>query len=117
MILERNQYKKLYWCNTFDYMHAGFLVATNIRQARKIYGKHHYCYIKDVDAKMVLRLPICLQQTIESFPSDTLLQACGCQLVNVNCPGTRLVHVVRLMLKPGGRIWSCPNTNLVVQEK
>ncbi|SRR5258708_40038920 len=110
-------YKKLYWCNTFDYMRQGFIIADNIRQARKDYGSRFFCYAKDVVAKRICRLPTMLQGTEELFPTDMLLQTCGCQLVNMSYPNnTRLTAVVKLMLKPGGRIWCCPKTNLIVQE-
>lgn len=107
-------YKKLYWGSAFNANRGACVIATSAREARKLFATLRGYYAVDVEAKRLCRLPLQHQTTSEIYPSDSLLEDCGLEIVKYLCPGTKEFCVVRRMLKGEGRILRLHN--LFLQE-
>jgi hypothetical protein len=103
------EYKKLYWCYTLELYKRYFIIANSARKARKQFASENRYYQKDVSVERICRLPDKHQTTIQIHPSDSLLTECKVEFIYKLHKGDKLSTVIRLMLKPGGRVFNFQN--------
>lgn len=89
-----NQYKKLYWCETYGIVHRRFVIAFSKIEAKRFFSKRYGCFISSVEADKICRLPILYQKDIVGFQSGTIdsgilnhfpikfLKDCNIEIVN-----------------------------------
>lgn len=98
------KYKKLYWCVTHCASYRGITIANSAKDARRYFAKLHNTYIKSVDVDRICRLPDQYQDTIETYPTEDIIKACGGEIVDKH---SKKFFIAKRMFKaPLGKIFS-----------
>lgn len=103
------EYKKLYWGYTSTGYKRYFLIANSARKARRQFASENMYYQKDILVERICRLPDNHQNTNEIHPSDNLLIECKVEFISGLHKRDKISSAIRLMLKPGGRIFNFQN--------